>query len=459
MPSCPLTGAMCVGLLAWGLFATPVARCAPSNAPGGLQGLEQVTLNSGLRVVVGKLARPTYFSEVLLVVRAGSGVAPAGREELANVAAEALLAGRRASAADPVRVELARLGVSADYAVGREVVVFRFAAPARSASAFLHLLADLLAREPDEEAWTEARARVAQNLARQRADLWQYGWKQLNDLVWSGGDPSSSGAAPTRPAAVDRAALADFRDRTYAPNNMILSVWGEGPAASLTDAVTDPFSRLHRSSKEPPARTIAEPVRRPGTMRCLRDPGANPAVLLVGVGAEVASDQEFYGWQLVAHILGASYNSRLQRRLRTESQVVYTVEAAVVPVGARGVLLRVVGQTDQLDTAHHVIMEELRRLLRAPVTAEEFDYARALLRSRLRLDAASLRDQFYRRSLVMLSHQHIRDPAIAESLLDAFTPDSLHDLLVRSFFPDAASAVVLSRRSEPICEARHDATP
>jgi predicted Zn-dependent peptidase len=437
------------------LWLTPAAAAPAPDPIAGLQSLERVVLNNGLRVLVGEPERQALFCEILLVVRAGTAIPAAGQEELAQIAAQALLAGSRGATVPPIRTELARLGVSADFTVGREVVVFRFALPVRSTAAFLQLLAELLAREPDDTTWAEAIARRTQDIAGEMSDPWQHGRKQLSELLWV----ENGGGAARQEIALDRAALLDFRHREYAPGGMVLSVWGGLPSDELIASVQGEFARLRRVDVEP-ARPIPEPVRLEGrSVRCLQDAGANPAVLLVGLGADAREDADFYGWQLVAHILGASYNSRLQHRLREEMQAVYTVEAAVIPVGARGMLLRIVGQTDQLQTTRQVVLEELKRLLRAPVAPDDLEYARALLRSRLRLDAASFRDQFYRLSLVLLSSQHVRDPLAAEALVAAFTPQSLLDLAGRTLQPDDAASVVLSRRIEPLCEAGHVAKP
>src|ERR1051325_11710152 len=117
----------------------------PEKLPPGFQNLERKELSNGLKLLIGKPLRPALFSEVLLVVRAGTGTAGSGQEEIARIAAQTLLTARRPQ--DPsIRVELARLGVSPDFTVGREVAVFRFAVPTVNTHHFLHLLASLLNR-------------------------------------------------------------------------------------------------------------------------------------------------------------------------------------------------------------------------------------------------------------------------------------------------------------------------
>src|SRR5205085_1581586 len=152
----------------------------------------------------------------------------------------------------------------------------------------------------------------------------------------------------------------------------------------------------------------------------------------------------------------ASYNSRLQRRLREQSGVVYTVEAAAVPLGATGTTLRIACQTDQVEATRAIILAELRRLVREPVDAEELGYAKAILRSRLKLDAGSLREQFYRESLQILLNRQVRDPGRAEPIIASFTPLTLLRALQSTIRSDTVSTLVISAHPEPICEAAHE---
>jgi zinc protease len=445
-----------------------VQRADVPPAPPGLQSFERVDLPNGLKVLMGTPVRPALFSEVLLVVRAGTGVEAGSQEEIARTAAEALAAGRRSPDVPSVREELARLGVTLDFTVGREVAVFRFAVPTAYTQRFLPLLADLLDRRGPSaaEVWDEAIARRSASLAREQQDGWQRATTQLTSLLWKLGkdDPAPRLVAQQPRAtmvaarAVDREAVATFWRRAYTATRMVLSVWGEVPIAELTPSVRREFGRLAAgdgSGSAPPL-----PVRlKGGGVYCVEQEGAVPAALLVGVGADIESDRAFYAWQVAAHILGASYNSRLQHRLRTESQVVYTVEASCMPVGPRGMTLRVACQTDQVESTRRIILEEMRRLAAEPVTAEELDLARALLRSRLKLDEASFRDQFYRRSLAWLSRDGVREASGAEPVLAALTPKTLFEVLRATLKPDEAATVVVSVRPESFCEGSHDTKP
>jgi predicted Zn-dependent peptidase len=441
------------------LAAAPAAAEPPAGdtAPAGLQSFARATLPNGLRFQLARPRSTALFSEVLLVARAGTGIAPG--EEVAQVAAQALTCGRLAADGPPLRLQLARLGVTLDFTVGPEVAVFRFAVPTRNTMPLLKLLADVLSRPSlPEETWQEALALRGGSLAQEEADVWQSATAQLTHLAW--GERTAPPASPAPPvvAPLDPAALAGFRARSYAPGQLVLSVWGELPVDEVEAAVRRDFGTLAPGGGAAPRLgRPGEPVRRVGGgMRCLQEEGAVPPALLVGAGVEAGGDLAFYGWQLLAHILGASNNSRLQGRLRSESQVVYTVEATCVPVGTQGLILRIACQTDQVKATRKIILDELRRLTAEPVTEGELNLARAILRSRLQLDQVTFRDQFFRRSLAWLGVPGVREPASAEPVLRDITPASLLALAQRTLHPEDVATVVVSAHAEPVCEVEHE---
>jgi predicted Zn-dependent peptidase len=426
---------------------------AAAAPPPGLSGFEQLTLDNGLRVLLGTPTRPIAFTEALLVVKAGAVPRGLPGEQSAQIAAEAFLGGRLPGEKQTIRQHLARSGVTLDYTVGREVAVFRFAVPTRHTASFLRFLTSLLLRRSlSEEAWQEAIARRQQAEALARADAWQRSLKTLDGLLWR--EPGHEAAAGTDPLiAVNLEGLEAFRAATYVPDLMVFCLWGEPPVAQLGEWVRKDLGRLGRGQRTQPVREIAEPaLKLAGGIHCIQAPGAEPPALLIGLGTELDDDRSFYGWQLVAHILGASHTSRLHDRLRVREPFVYTVEATCTPVGSRGLTLRIATQTEEIKRVREAVMEEIQRLLSEEVTQREFDLARAIFRSRLLLDQGSFQDQFYRRALALLSARPQHDLAQGGAALDSLTPASLLEILKRTLRLESTTTVIVSDKMEPLCE-------
>jgi len=444
--------------------ALPVVAAAEplASPPAGFRAFERLELPNGLRALVGRPARSMLFSEVLLVARGGTGPPGSRQEEIANIAARALTAGSVSPESTPVPLALARLGVSVDSTVGREVAVFRFAVPTSNTIALLSLLAQLHGRRPiSSDVWQEAVARRRDVEAREASDGWLHATSTLTALLWTTGvvEPARPLQARMPIANGERLELARFWDQAYSTPNVVLSVWGDLATSDVARAIRQAFGPIARGTAGAPRRPLADPVQAgPAEVTCILHEGARPAALLVGARAAVPDDRAFDAVQLAVHVLGASYNSRLQRRLRTEAQVVYTVEATAVPIGRGGITVRVACQTDQVESTRRIVLEEFDRLTRSPVTEEELAMARALLGSRLKLDAASFRDQFYRRSLALLGLAGARQPSVAEDVLGSFTPQTLLETLRRSIGIPATATVILTSQPEPVCEANRGNT-
>ncbi len=417
----------------------------------------QLALPNGFRVLLKGSLHDAPYSEVLLVARAGL-TASGPDEVIAHVSAAVLTAGRRSPSDPPIRLELARLGVTIDSTVGREVTVFRFAVPTINTLPFLRLLGLLISRETiPVEQWADAIDRYSRVEAVEQSDLWLRSNTQLKDLIWTTetGKPKLMQRLSTRTA--DRKLLNDFWQRAYAPGNMVLSVWGDVDPDELTRVIREQFSARAPGLALPGSSQPPEPaLKRSGLTHCEQADEAAPAALLVGAGAVIDSDKAFYASQIAVHILGASHNSRLQRRLREQSGVVYTVEAAAIPTGVTGTTLRIACQTDQVEATRTIILGELQRLVREPVDPEELDYAKAILRSRLKLDTGSMREQFYRESLQMLLNRQMRDPNKAEPIIASFTPLTLLHALQSTIRSNTVSTLVISAHPEPICEVAHE---
>jgi predicted Zn-dependent peptidase len=436
--------AVSAGLVLAGALPAVASDAPRAAAPPGLSGFEQLTLDNGLRVLLGTPERPMAFTEALLVVKAGESTRGLAGEQSAQIVTEAFLGGRLPEEKQTIQQQLARSGVTVDYTVGREVAVFRFAVPTRNTASFLRFLGRLLLRRSLSEALA-------------RADTWQRSLKTLDGLIWH--EPGSEAGAPAKIdplVAVDLEGLEAFREAMYAPDRMVFCLWGEPAAGQLREWVRQELGRLRdprKGQRREPVREIAEPALKPaGGIHCIQAPGAEPPALLVGLGTELEDDRSFYGWQLVAHILGASHTSRLHDRLRVGERFVYTVEATCNPVGSRGLTLRIATQTEEIERAREVVMEEIQRLVSEEVSQRELDLARAIFRSRLLLDQGSFQDQFYRRALALLSTRPQRDLAQGEAALDALTPASLLALLKRTLRPESATAVVVSDKPEALCE-------
>jgi predicted Zn-dependent peptidase len=413
---------------------------------------QEFHLANGMRVLLADDSGRSAQAEALLVVRAGTEQELPGQEGVADLAAEAFVA------EDEIQKQLARNGILLEYGLGKKFVAFRFSMPAQRALPFIALLGQILSRGPlSPEVWDEARAKRRQAVRQEEESPWEYGVSRLTELAWQGGgaDERSSHLAP---GVKDhqRDALQDFLTRNYLPGQMVFCMWGAIPAAAVKEALT----LSDAGPSRPPLPPQPSPARiRPannGATECAIRPGAEPPLLVMGQGIRLSDDREFYGWQALAQILGGSATSRLHRRLRLEEQLVYTVEAACLPVGESGLTLRIGCQGKDVRRVSQIIREELRRLATRGVSREELRRAVAILKSRALLDREADGERFYRRAATLLSSERMRDPAAAEKFLDGLTPKELLSLARRSLRPARLVTVIVSEQVNSLCPSSGD---
>jgi len=273
-----------------------------------------------------------------------------------------------------------------------------------------------------------------QIVARDAVDAQAEGDRRLTRLAWGGEGP----AAPSADIAMER--LEAFRARTWVASRMALAVRGDLSAKDVEAEVRRAFAGLPAGAAASAARPEkARPVA--AAAECLRAPGIDPPLLLVGRGVEIADDADFFGWQALAHILGESHSSRLVRRLRLEEPLVYTVETDWLTAGPGRLTLRVSCQTGEVERSRAVILEEIGRLAEREVTAEELATAVAILRSRVLLDRQSPHAALGRWARGALAPAPGLDLAAAGPLLDRLTPAGLLALARRGARP-AVSVVI-----------------
>jgi predicted Zn-dependent peptidase len=434
--------------LAFLQFSGHHALCAGDEAMAERREWE---LKNGLHAIVARMNPPPLYSEALLIVRAGTGTLAPQNMEVAHIAAQAFLAGTRPPRAQSVRRELASLGASVEHAVGRDVIVFRFVAPSRNIAPFLRVVAELVNRpEPTRAEWLAAMA--ARQLARadEEADTWQRASRELVGLLWR--EPGSTPSSQQR-GVQGLNQLAQFWRDAFGLHGMVFAAWGDLSVSTLADVVEQHLA-ISEDTGGRSAGMSVQPTRttRPG-LSCLVAPRAYPAALLVGLAAELGPREDFYAWQLLAHVLAASHSARLQQRLRTEAAMVYTVDASVIPIGMRGIILRVATQTERIADARAIILDEIERLRSEAVTDDELRIAQAILLSRLKLDRIATRERFYQRSLELLSISGQRDSSDAERIISRLSPAGLLEFARRVVDPEQVATVIVSEQPDASCKA------
>ncbi len=162
----------------------------------------------------------------------------------------------------------------------------------------------------------------------------------------------------------------------YAPNNCVVVVSGDVTPADVLPLAKKYFEPIPRQEPPPPVRTVEPPqmgerrveVRRP----------ANLPLLMVSYHAGAAKDPDFPVYQVIETLLTGGRSSRLHQRLVEKEQLVLNAGGGIRPSLDPGQFLFTfqVRSGKQPAGVEKALYEELERLSRDPVPAEELQKAR-----------------------------------------------------------------------------------
>jgi predicted Zn-dependent peptidase len=392
-------------------------------------------LANGLRVWVAPPGGAVGLAEIVLAVAAGTAEEEPGERGAAWVTAHALVAGGARNA-------LAREGVSLEVEVERGMAQLSLTGPGDRVVPMLRALAGLVDRaELPAGDWSAAEAAWRRELAREGADPQVQVDRRLTRLAWGEGVEEPSSGPLQR--------LAAFRNRVWAAPRMALAVHGALPAGAVEAEIRRAFSGLPSGGAPAAAGAARAAGLAGGVVECRRASGLESSLLLVGRGVAIRDDAGFFGWQVLAHILGGGHSSRLVRRLRLEEPLAYTVDTDWLTAGPGRMTLRVSTQTDDVERSRAVILEEMTGLAEREVTPQELATAVAIVRSRVLLDRESPRGELARWARRQVAPGPGLDLAAAGAVLDAMTPAGLLALARRDARPEVT--VILGDPVPPLC--------
>jgi predicted Zn-dependent peptidase len=176
--------------------------------------------------------------------------------------------------------------------------------------------------------------------------------------------------------------VAAFFRTYYAPNNAVLAIAGDVDPAQARAWVERYFGSIPANPAIPPLGDLSLPPTLGGEVREVVEDQVPLARHYFGFRAPRFGDRRSDAMDVAAQILAGGKGSRLYRRLVREDRVAQDV--AFFSLGLIGGASIVAGQATvrpgvDLDVVERAFEEELERLGREPVTADELARARALI--------------------------------------------------------------------------------
>src|SRR5215831_15709796 len=248
----------------------------------------------------------------------------------------------------------------------------------------LELLSDLLIRPvfPQEYVDKEIERTLAEITSAQDRPQVVAGWA-FNELVYQDHPlHRPSHGYPETVERIERKDLLDFHEKYFLPNNVVLAVVGDFRVSDLLPKIEKAFGSWPAKPISFPA--YPEPVRQTGKRtKFIRMPAQQLNIYLGHLGI-ARTNPDFYALQVLDTILGggAGFTARIPQRLRDELGLAYTTFASItMSAGADpGRFVAFIGTSpENMKLATEGLVNEIRRIIEEPVTAEELQDAKDYL--------------------------------------------------------------------------------
>ncbi len=176
--------------------------------------------------------------------------------------------------------------------------------------------------------------------------------------------------------------VAGFFRTHYAPNNAVLSIVGDFDPGEARATIARLFGPIEPAPLGPPLPEVALPLSLGGEVREDLVDRVPLARVYLGYRAPVFGDRRLHALEIAGQILSGGKGSRLHRRLVREERIAQDVAFFVMGfVGGASIAAGWATVRPGVDVARveAAYLEELDRIAREPVTADELVRARALV--------------------------------------------------------------------------------
>jgi zinc protease len=384
-----------------------------------------------------------------LLVKAGTLADPPGKEGLANLTASLLLSGTKSRSAVKIAEELDFMGARLGALGGDDFAAVSLTVLKKDLGPTLELLKDILmnptflapevllkvsqfkaalASEEDEPMVVASRAFVKE----------LYG-------AFPYGHPTVGTARGL--SAITRQDLVEFHRQYYRPNNAVLSVVGDLTQEEAQQWVTKTFGAWAAAPIPSPKLPAIPPLERRQEIRIDKD--ISQANIILGNLGIARQNPDFYAFQVMNYLLGGGgFASRLTDDIRVNRGLAYSVASSFSPGLSPGPFT-VVLETKNATAGEAItqVVEQLRRIMTQPVTAEELKDAKSYLVGSFPRKMDSISKRAWLLGYVEIYGLGLDYPWRYSELIEHLTPADIQKVAEKYLRPEKYLLVVVGKKS------------
>lgn len=293
------------------------------------------TLPNGLQVVAVRYATVPKVS-VVLTIQSGLAVDPPEKAGLAQFVADTAQEGTTTRDSKRIREEIFAMGAALSAAAGQDTSSFTMRGLADTLPAMTALLADIVRHPtfPAEEIELR-KATTAQALRAQLASPQFVNNRTFRHTLFGSHPYARVGPTPESVPAIDRAAIVEYHQAHYRPNNAVLIISGDVSPEAAFAAAEKAFGSWARGTV-PPRPAPPVPALEGRRLVFVQRPNSVQSSISVGNFTIKRSDPRWTVMNVANQIYGGAFDSRLVRNIREEKGYTYSPGSIFQAMGQAG---------------------------------------------------------------------------------------------------------------------------
>ncbi len=242
-------------------------------------------------------------------------------------------------------------------------------------------------------------------------------------------------------ASFDHETTAAYHAREFKPSNLVIAAAGNVDHSQLVDLAAQAFRNGDRNG-DGSTPGVREDIPLPAAPILIEQKNElEQAHLIIAAPWPSALSPERYAASLLASIIGGGTSSRLWQKIREERGLAYSLGAGGSTFSDVGVFTIYAGASpEHMDQVFDVSLDELRRLVREPVTEEELEVVKeqAISSILLGLESSSARASALARQQMIHGRRIPPDEIIRQ--IKSVTTDEVQQV-AQTFFTSESLAV------------------
>jgi len=336
-------------------------------------------LGNGATLIVSERHGLPLISFSITFLGGANQFEPANRRGLAAITSLMLTEGTTTKTGDQLSDALQLLGTSVNTNIGSEEGSMGFVSTAGNFEATLAILSDMMSNSTfPSEALERLRGRTLVGLTQAKDQPTIVSAQVFAKVLYGDAHPYGQRATETSVKAISREDVVEFQKAYFQPGRAIITVVGDVNAARGKTAIDKAFVAWKKAGDKPSFDYPNLPERRPATIYLVDKPGAAQSVVNIGLPGPPRNTPDYFALQVLNHILGGQFQSRLNANIREQKGYSYGVNS-FFSYGKGPGAFRAGGSivSAKTDAALIEFMKEFRGIVgERPVTDEELQTAR-----------------------------------------------------------------------------------